>query len=151
MTWILVCEGIVMSYWSSLQFVPNEWFWTNLRTLDFLAHVAKGKVNFCHHLAPVVYRPLTFHILIFSSETPQPNELKLGRKHLWKFLYNNCSFRTDPFPNMSAIDNSCFWMADFLKSSLLKPLSQMNRNLAGSIYRRSSINIAHFVPTLLQT
>ena len=25
-------------------------------------------------------RPLTFHILIFSSETPQPNELKLGRK-----------------------------------------------------------------------
>ena len=27
-----------------------------------------------------VRRPLTFHIWIFSSETPQPNELKLGRK-----------------------------------------------------------------------
>jgi hypothetical protein len=36
----------------------------------FLAHLAKGKVSFCHHLASVVCRPLTFHILIFSSETP---------------------------------------------------------------------------------
>jgi hypothetical protein len=33
----------------------------------------------------------------------------------------------------------------FLKSSL-KPLGQMNRNLIGSIYARSSINIAHIVP-----
>jgi hypothetical protein len=45
---------------------------------SFLAHLAKGNVSFCHHLASVVRRPLTFHILIFSSETPQPN----GRKHL---------------------------------------------------------------------
>jgi hypothetical protein len=34
---------------------------------SFLAHLAKGNVHFCHHLA---------------SETPQPNELKHGRKHL---------------------------------------------------------------------
>jgi hypothetical protein len=35
-------------------------------------------------------------------------------------------------------------LADFFKSSL-KPLGQMNRNLVGSIYGRSSIKIAHFV------
>ena len=46
--------------------------------VTFLAHLAKGNVSFCHHLASGVRRPLTFHILIFSSETPQPNELKLG-------------------------------------------------------------------------
>jgi len=67
--------------------------------LSFLAHLAKDNVSFCHHLASVVCRPLTFHILIFSSETPQPNEL----------------------------------------------------NLVGSIYGRSFIKIAHFVPIREQT
>jgi hypothetical protein len=42
-------------------------------------------------------------------------------------------------------------LADFLKSSPLKPLGQMNRNLVESIYGRSSIKIAHFVPIRLQT
>jgi hypothetical protein len=42
-------------------------------------------------------------------------------------------------------------LADFKKSSPLKPLGQMNQNLVGSIYGRSSIKIAHFVPIGLQT
>jgi hypothetical protein len=39
-------------------------------------------------------------------------------------------------------------LADLKKSSPLKPLDQMNRNLVDG---RSSIKIAHFVPIRLQT
>jgi hypothetical protein len=52
---------------------------------------------------------------------------------------------------MVATDNSCFLLADFIKSSLLKLLSQMNRNLVGSNYGRSYIKIAHFIPIRWQT
>ena len=66
----------------------------------------------CHHLASVVC-PLTFHILIFSSEIAKPIDLKFGTKHLWHVLYKYCSFRPDPLTHMAATYNSCFWLVDF--------------------------------------
>jgi hypothetical protein len=52
---------------------------------------------------------------------------------------------------MAATGDSCFRLADFLDSSSLKPFGQMYLNLVGSLYGKSFVVIAHFIPIPEQT
>jgi hypothetical protein len=94
---------------------------------------------------------LTFHILIFSSETLSQMNRNLGGS-----IYGRSSLKITHFVpiHLQTWPPQAILVSDWLiskKSSPLKLLGQMNRNLVGSSYGKSSIKIAHFVLFRWQT
>jgi hypothetical protein len=87
---------------------------------------------------------------IFSSETAGDNDKSylsfnsLGKSYL---SFN----RGEDFLEINHSETRIACDGHVCKPIALKLLGQMNRNLVGSIYGRSSIKIAHFVSIGLQT
>ena len=102
-------------------------------------------------LSKLYSNSLSFPLLLYGTGTILSSLREItqinvtGNSTMYPCRYD-CTFHPDPLTNMVATDNTCFLLADFIKSSLLKLLSQMNRNLVGSNYGRSSIKNAHFIP-----
>ena len=89
------CEVQIRQSWSHGVFCINLWIYIYLSSYSqnfcinfFSSPDPKGQVSYCHHWASV--RPLTFHILINSSEATGPIWTKLWWNGPWMAPFQNC-------------------------------------------------------------
>jgi hypothetical protein len=66
--------------------------------------------------------PIKFPFIWPSGFTGEEfKQISQSETRVWKVLYKDSSIRPDSLANMAATGNSCFWLADFFKTSPLKP------------------------------